>query len=53
MKEDAIFALKISGIELADIKPSDLALLMQHFCKMQNKLGLLLNQIGSDYLIQP
>lgn len=34
MKEDAIFALKVSGVELEQIKPSDLALLMQHFCKM-------------------
>lgn len=52
MKEDAIFALKISGVELANIKPSDLALLMQHFCKMLGDEHLSFDVIrtGSAYI---
>lgn len=52
MKEDAIFALKISGIELVNIKPSDLAFLMQYFGKMLGEEHLSFDVIrtGSAYI---
>jgi hypothetical protein len=52
MKEDAIFALKISGVELASIKPSDLAQLMRYFCQMLGDEHLSFDVIktGSVYI---
>lgn len=52
MNEDAIFALKVSGVELENIKPFDLAMLMQYFCKMLGEEHLSFDVIrtGSAYI---
>lgn len=52
MTDHAIFALAITGIDLNQIKPTDLALLMQHFGKMLGEDNLFFDSIhsGSTYI---